>query len=64
MAEYDITYTIRRWDGDQEVDIGFGASGMWSNVDEALDEIHAAIQRRQWETEPGMPDPEEVDGDG
>lgn len=52
MAEYDIQFTILR--DDQE--IGFGAC-LGSTIDEALYAVSTVIQRREWETTPGMPDP-------
>lgn len=60
MAEYEITYSIKR----NGTEIGFGTSGESCDVDEALHNIDSDIQNRQWEIEPGMPDPEEVDSNG
>lgn len=56
MSEFEIRYTILR----NEVEIGFGAA-TWSSVDGALYAVESDIQNRNWETEPGMPDPKEVD---
>ena len=66
--EYRIEYTIQRGEvtetgfADDFEDIGFGSSGGWSDVDDALHAASSDIQNRSWETENGMPDPEEVDG--
>lgn len=62
--EYRIEYTIQRRDtaGDEDFeDIGFGSSGAWDTVDQAEHMLGSDIQNRCWETEPGMPDPSEVD---
>jgi hypothetical protein len=60
--EYRIEYTIQAADGDDDwVDVGFGSSGKWDDVGSALYDIQSAIQNRQWETEPGMPDPKELE---
>lgn len=58
MNEYEISYTIRR-DGQE---IGFGAA-TWSSIAAALHAIGSDIQNRMWETEPGMPDPKQVETD-
>jgi hypothetical protein len=56
-----IDYTIsRRLPGENDfTEIGFGGAGGRS-VEDASHFVHAAIQNRQWETSPGMPDPEEL----
>ena len=55
-SEFDIQVTILR-DG---VEIGFcGALG--STIDHAAYTIDTILQRREWETTAGMPDPSEVD---
>lgn len=61
--EYRIEYTVqRRQDGEQGfTDIGFGSSGAWDNIDAALYAAQSDIERRNWETEPGMPEPADVD---
>ena len=62
MPEYRIEYVIQRSDdGDEFHEIGFGSSGTWGNVDAALYAVQSDVQNRQWETEPGMPDPDEMD---
>lgn len=55
MAEFDIQFTILR--GDEE--IGFGA-GLGNTIEHALETVAAIIERREWETTPGMPDPAET----
>ena len=58
MPDYDITYSIRQAHEDGGyVEIGFGASGHWPSIDAALYAVQSDIQNKQWETEPGMPDP-------
>lgn len=53
---FDIQVTILR-DG---VEIGFcGALG--DTIDHAAYAIGTMLQRREWETEPGRPDPSEAD---
>ena len=60
--EYRIEYTIQRNSGDEDwAEIGFGSSGAWDSVDEALYAVDSYVQNRQWETEDGMPDPGEVE---
>lgn len=63
MSEFRIEYTIQKSTGeDDEVEeIGFGSSGDSSGIDEALYDIDSDIQNRLWETEPGMPDPDDVE---
>lgn len=56
MAEYQIDFTIQR-DG---VEIGFGGAN-GGTIDFAAATIATLLQRREWETEPGQPDPSEVD---
>ena len=65
--EYRIEYTIQRGAvsstgfAEDFKEIGFGSSGGWVDVDAALHAASSDIQNRSWETEPGMPDPEDVD---
>lgn len=60
---YRIEFTIQRADewGAEFVDIGFGSSGDAADVDSAVYGVTSLVQNRIWETEPGMPDPSEVD---
>ena len=62
MTEYEIEYTLRRYTGgsDEPEEIGFGASGRCARIVDALYAIQSDIQNDQWETEPGMPDPDEI----
>lgn len=63
MAEYRIEYQIqRREEGEEDfTEIGFGSSGGWSTVAQAEHMMGSAIECREWETEPGQPDPAGVD---
>ena len=62
MSGYEIEYTLRRYTGGSEEpeEIGFGTSGRCADIDAALYAIQSDIQNDQWETEPGMPDPDEI----
>ncbi|KAM9863124.1 hypothetical protein ACI1US_01009 [Leucobacter sp. BZR 635] len=60
--EYQIEYQIQRSvDGGDFEEIGFGSSGEWGDVDQAMHMAASAVQSREWETEQGQPSPEEVD---
>jgi hypothetical protein len=52
MAEYRIEFSIQRRDEGAEdfEEIGFGSSGAWSDVDQAVYEVQSAVQNREWET--------------
>jgi hypothetical protein len=60
-TEYRIEYVIqRKLPSDEDfVEVGFGSSGSWNSVDGALHMAESDIQNRSWETEAGMPDPDE-----
>jgi hypothetical protein len=60
--EYRIEFTIQRAEkfGEEFVDVGFGASGGSASPDDAAYAVLALVAHRQWETEPGMPDPDEL----
>ncbi len=62
-AEYRIEFTIQRYDATAEdfVDIGFGSSGGWGSIDQASHMAASAIENREWETEPGIPNPEDLE---
>ncbi|HEX3778404.1 MAG TPA: hypothetical protein VHX38_01970 [Pseudonocardiaceae bacterium] len=61
-AEYRIEFTIQRNTGNEDwQDVGFGSSGAWNDIDSALYQVDTSIQRREWETEPGMPEPSELE---
>ena len=63
-VEYRIEYQIQRSVDDSEFEeIGFGSSGGWGDVDQAVHIVSSAVQNRQWETDPGQPEPEEVDNE-
>ena len=55
-SEFDIQFTILR-DG---VEVGFGAC-LGDTLDHAAYGVSTILQRREWETAAGMPDPSEVD---
>ncbi len=65
MTDYEIVYTLRRRSPGEEdfSDIGFGISGIWSTPDECGHMVLSDIQNYAWETEAGMPDPEEIRSD-
>lgn len=64
MSEYRIEFSIQRRDGEDDfTEIGFGSSGAWSDLDQAAHMVESAIVNREWETLPGMPDPEEATPD-
>ena len=60
MDKYRVEFTIqRRQPGDEDfTDIGFGSSGASSSIGAASYEVGSMIDNWQWETQPGMPDPE------
>lgn len=62
MTEYRIVFTIQRapeFGGDYE-DIGFGSSGSWGSIDQAAHILESTVTHGQWETQDGMPDPDDV----
>lgn len=60
--EYRIEYTIQRNLGNEDwKEVGFGSSGAWSDVDQAAHILVSDVQNRHWETEPGMPKPDELE---
>lgn len=63
MTDYRIEFTIsRRLDGEDDfIEIGFGSSGASGEVDGAAYAVETLVQRREWETTDGQPDPETVD---
>ncbi len=62
MTQYRIDFTIsRRLPGEDDyTEIGFGASGSSGSVEHAAHLLQSAIVHGEWETRPGMPDPDEV----
>ena len=65
MADYRIEFAIQRRDsGDDDfTEIGFGSSGSWGSVNQAAHIVESMVQAREWETEPGAPDPDSVDAE-
>lgn len=64
-TEYRIEFTITRRQGNEDdfVEIGFGSSGAWENLDDCTHSLGSAVSNGEWETEPGMPDPDDVMAD-
>lgn len=65
-SEFRIEFSVKRLvrgSDDEFVEIGFGAADA-RTVDGAAYEIGTVLQRREWETEPGMPDPNKADVTG
>lgn len=62
MSQFRIDYVImRRRDGDDDfAEIGFGSSGAWSDIEQCAYMVESAVQNREWETGPGMPDPSDA----
>lgn len=63
MTEYRIEFQIqRRRDGEEDfTEVGFGTSGVWDSVNAASFSMESAIQNREWETEVGQPDPDDLE---
>lgn len=61
--EYRIEFTIQRAEkfGEEFVEVGFGSSGASDSVASAAYALSSQIQNGQWETEPGMPDPDDLE---
>ena len=61
-AEYRIEYKIQRADGEdgEFVDIGFGSSGAWRDLDACTHMVDSVVTNYEWETEGTMPDPDEI----
>lgn len=59
IVEYRIEYTLKRRAGDAAdfVEIGFGSSGIWDDLDQAAHMVATDIQNQAWETTDGMPEP-------
>lgn len=62
MAEYRIEFSLQRAEeGSEEfVEIGFGSSGAWVDLDACTHSIDSGVTNGEWETAEGMPDPAEV----
>lgn len=65
-TEYRIDYTItRRRDGEEDfAEIGFGSSGAWGDLGQCAHMLGSDIDHNQWETSPGMPDPDSLGDSG
>lgn len=63
MPDYRIDFSVqRRDDGEDDfTEIGFGSSAAHGTVNAAAYDVESIMQNRMWETQPGMPDPEEAD---
>lgn len=61
-AEYRIEFSIQRRldDEDDFTEIGFGSSSAWDTVSFCAYMIECAVEHGEWETKPGMPDPDDV----
>lgn len=61
-SEYRIEFsTQRREDGDPDfTEIGFGSSSSWRALDSCTHDVSSAVSNDEWQTEPGMPDPDQV----
>lgn len=63
MAEYEIVFQIRRaedFGSEPGEEIGFGASGAWSDLEAAVHSLASMVTNGEWETEGGRPKPEDV----
>jgi len=60
---YRVEFQVqRRLPGDEDfTEIGFGSSGGCGSIDGAAFAAECLIERREWETTDGMPDPALVD---
>ena len=63
LPEYRVEFSItRRLPGEDDfTEVGFGSSGAWDTISQASHMAASAIEAREWETEPGMPNPGEVE---
>lgn len=61
-TEYRIEYSIQRRRGEEDdfSEIGFGSSGSESTISGAVFALESYVANHQWETTPGMPNPEEI----
>lgn len=57
MAEIEVTYSVIV-DG---VEIGFGSSGAWNDIDSAVHCAYSYLQRNEWERTPDMPHPKDIE---
>jgi hypothetical protein len=61
-TEYRIEYAIQRKRPEDSdfVEIGFGSSGGWGDLDSCTHIIGSEVQHGSWATVRGMPDPDNV----
>lgn len=61
-TDYRVEFTIQRQrpGEDDFTEIGFGSSAAWGDLDMCAHMIASALQRGEWETEAGHPDPADV----
>lgn len=61
-AEYRIEYSLQRAPEEEAEfeEIGFGSSGAWSTIGQAAHMLISGVVNYGWETEPGMPDPDDI----
>ncbi len=64
-SEYRIDFTITRRQGNEDdfTEIGFGSSGARKNLYDCAHSLEYAVAHGEWETEAGMPDPDDVMAD-
>lgn len=62
MPDYLIEFQIKRQrpGEDDFVEIGFGSSGAWSDIDACAHMLSSQLQNGEWETEGDQPDPDDV----
>ena len=62
MTEYRIEFQIQRAtaDGEDFEEIGFGSSGAWDTIDQAVYSLESSVCNGIWETEKGQPDPDDA----
>lgn len=60
--EYRIEFAIQRADcgSDDFVEVGFGSSGTWEDLDACTHMIASMVTHGEWETEAGQPDPDVI----
>ena len=62
-TEYRIEFSIQRCtdpEGGEFVEIGFGSSGEWADLDMASHMVTSLVDNGEWETELGHPSPDAV----
>lgn len=63
MTEYRIEFAIqRKRDEDEDfVEVGFGSSGTWDDIDSAEHAMGSLISCREWENYPTQPKAEDLE---